>query len=196
MHLMLQATWARCYYSMRPKGQYEWECYCQCAITRTGVLLKFKQRRRQPYNADIISTLAQRLGQNRSMTFKSKWVKAHQDDDKLPGQILFDAALRNIDVDSLANDYLLATGKSQTRDNAAHVDAQAISISIQGTRITGRYEEVIREHIDRSYLRQYLSAKHDWSDSTWSCIDWYSHERHLKVLNGACLYQRLKFIHD
>jgi hypothetical protein len=27
-------------------------------------------------------------------------------------------------------------------------------------------------------------------------IDWYSHERHLKVLNGASLYQRLKFIHN
>ena len=40
------------------------------------------------------------------MAFKSTWVKAHQDDDKLPGQVLSDAALRNIDVDSLANDYL------------------------------------------------------------------------------------------
>ena len=40
------------YYSMRPKGQYEWECDSQCAITRTEVLLKFKQRQRQPYNAD------------------------------------------------------------------------------------------------------------------------------------------------
>ena len=40
------------------------------------------------------------------------------------------------------------------------------------------------------------SAKHAWTDSTWACIDWYSHERHLKVLKGACLFQRLKFIHD
>ena len=71
--------------------------------------IKFKQRRRYPYNADIISTLAQMLGQNRSMTFKSTWVEAHQDDDKLPGQVLSGAALINIAVDSLANDYLLAT---------------------------------------------------------------------------------------
>jgi hypothetical protein len=43
----------------------------------------------------------QRLGQNRSMTIKSKWVlKAHQDENKLPGQVLSDATLRNIDVDS------------------------------------------------------------------------------------------------
>jgi hypothetical protein len=104
--------------------------------------------------------------------------------------------LRNIDVDSIANDYLLDTRQPQTRDNAAHVDAQAISISIQGTRITGRYEYAIREHIDGSYLRHYLSAKHNWTDSTWSWIGWYSHERHLKVLKGACLFQRLKFIHD
>jgi hypothetical protein len=78
------------------------------------------------------------------MTLKSTWVKAHQDDDQLPGQILSDAVLRNIDVDNLANDYLLATDQPHTRDNAVHVDAQAI----QGSRITGRYEEAIREHID------------------------------------------------
>jgi hypothetical protein len=49
------------YYSMRPEGEYEWECESQCAITRTDVLLNFKQRRRQPYNADITSNLTQRL---------------------------------------------------------------------------------------------------------------------------------------
>ena len=158
------------YYSMRPKGQYAWACDSQCAITRTDILLKFKQRRRQPYNADIISNLTQRLGQNRSMTFKSAWVKAHQDDDQLPGQVhvLSDAALRNLDVDSLANDYLLETDQPQTRDNAAHVDAQAISISIQGTRIMGRYEDAIRRHIDGSYHCHYLSTKHKWMDSMWS----------------------------
>ena len=54
----------------------------------------------------------------------------------------------------------------------------------------------IRESIDGSYLN-YLSAKHKWSDSTWSWIDWYSHERHLKVLKGrACLHQLLNFIQD
>ena len=80
-------------------------------------------------------------------------VKAHQDENKLPGPVLSDVALRNIDVDSIANDYLLDTRQPQTQDNAAHVDAQAISISIQGTRIMGRYKDAIREHIDGSYLR-------------------------------------------
>jgi ribonuclease HI len=68
------------YYSMRPIGEYEWECDSQCAINRIDVLLKFDQRRRQPYNADIVSNLTQRLGQNRSLTIKSAWVKAHQDE--------------------------------------------------------------------------------------------------------------------
>jgi hypothetical protein len=95
------------------------------------------------------------------MTIKSTWVKAHQDENKLPGQVLPDTALRNIDVDSIVNGYLLDTRQPQTRDNAAHVDAQAITISIQGTRITDRYEDAIREHTDGSYLRHYLSAKHN-----------------------------------
>ena len=76
-------------------------------------------------------------------------------------------------MDSIAEDYLLDPRQPQTSDNAAHVDAQAISICIQGTRVIGRYEDAIRESIDGSYLRQYLSAKHDWSDSTWyvsTCI--------------------------
>ena len=128
------------------------------------------------------------------MAFQSTWVKAHQDEKKIQGQVLSDGALRNIKVDSIADDYLLDTCQPQTLENAAHVDAQAISICIQGTRITGRYEDAIRESIDGSYLRHYLSDKHNWSDSTWSWIDWYSHERNLKVLKGACLYQRLKFI--
>jgi hypothetical protein len=46
-------------------------------------------------------------------------------------------------------------------------------VAIQGTRITGRYEDAIRESIDGSYLRHYLSVKHKWSDSTLSWIDWY-----------------------
>ena len=99
---------------MQPKGEYEWECDSQCAITWTDILLKFKQRRWQPYNADIISNLTQRLGQNRSMTVNSTWVKAHQDEDKLPGQeVLSDAALRNIDVDSITNNYLLDPPSTQ-----------------------------------------------------------------------------------
>ena len=71
-----------------------------------------------------------------------------------------------------------------------------ISSTPVNPRPTGRYEDAIREHIDGSYLRHYLSVKHKWTDSTWACVDWYSHERHLKVLQGACLFQRLKFIHD
>jgi hypothetical protein len=133
------------------------------------------------------------------MTIKSTWVKAHQDEKKIPGQVLSNAALWNIKVDSIANDYILNTYQPQTVENAEHVDAQAISICIQGTRITGpRYEDAIHESIDGSYLCQYLSTNKDkWLDSTWSWIDWYSHERHLKVvLKVACLYQQLKFIHD
>jgi hypothetical protein len=79
------------------------------------------------------------------------WVQAHQDEKKIPGQILSDAALQNIKVDSIAEDYLLLDPRQpQTSDNAAHVDAQAISICIQGTRVTGRYEDAIHESIDGS----------------------------------------------
>ena len=109
------------YYSMRLKGEFEWECDSQCALNRIGVLLKFQQRRRQPYNADIISNLTHRLGQNRTMNIKRTWVQAHQDEKKLPGEILSDAALRNIKVDSIAKDYLLDPRQPQTSDNAAHV---------------------------------------------------------------------------
>ena len=74
-------------------------------------------------------------------------------------------------MDSIVTDYL-ENGTSQARANAEHLDAQAISIPIQGTRIMGRYEEVIREHIDGFYYRHYLSAKHNWTNSSWACIDW------------------------
>jgi hypothetical protein len=105
------------------------------------------------------------------MTIKSTWVKAHQDEKKLLGQILSDAALRNIKVDSIAEDCLLDPRQPQTSEIAVHVDAQAISICIQGTKVTGRYEDAIRQSIAGSYLRHYLSTKHNWSDLTWSLID-------------------------
>jgi hypothetical protein len=117
---------------------------------------------------------------------------SQQDGKKIPGQVLSDAALQNIKVDSIANGYLLDTCQPQTLENTEDVDAQAISICIQGTKITGRYEDAIRESIDGSYFRHYLSDKHQWSDSTWSWIDWYSHERHLKVLKPTNS-QKLKF---
>jgi hypothetical protein len=98
--------------------ELEWECDSQCALNRVGVLLKFTQRRRQPYNADIISNLTHRLGQNRTMNIKRTWVQAHQDEKKIPGQILSDAALRSIKVDSIAEDYLLDPRQPQTSDNA------------------------------------------------------------------------------
>jgi hypothetical protein len=66
------------------------------------------------------------------MNIKRTWVQAHQDKKKIPGQILSDAALWNIKVDSIAEDYLLDPHQpQQTSDNA-------ISICTQGTRVTGR----------------------------------------------------------
>ena len=63
----------------------------------------------------------------------------------------------------------LVNGTSQTRANAAHVDARAISIPNQeGPRITGRYEDAIREHIDGSY-----QLKHDKSST--ARVERYSH---------------------
>jgi hypothetical protein len=42
------------YYSMRLKGEYEWECDSQGVLNRIGVLLKFEQRRRQPHRVLIL----------------------------------------------------------------------------------------------------------------------------------------------
>ena len=67
------------------------------------------------------------------MTIKSTRVKAHQDENKLPSQVLSDAALQNINVNSIANHYLLDTCQPQPRDKAEHVDAQAVSICYQAT---------------------------------------------------------------
>ena len=64
----------------------------------------------------------------------------------------------SLKVDSIAEDCLLDPHQPQTSDNATHVDAQAIIICIQGTRVTGRYEDAsISESIDESYLRDYLT---------------------------------------
>jgi hypothetical protein len=173
---------------MRPKGEYEWECDSQCAINRTDVLLKFEQRWRQPYNADIISNLTQRLGQNRSMTIKSTWVKAYQDEKRY--QVKYSPTLLcriSIKVDSIANDYLLDTCQPQTLENAVHVDAQAISICIQGTRITGQYKDAICESIDGSYLRHY-PFEYDRAGTVLALARQYSRRHVRKALRGECFH--------
>jgi hypothetical protein len=137
------------YYLMRLKGEYEWECDSQCSLNRIAVLLKFEQRRRQLYNADIISYLTHRLGQNRSMNIKSAWVKAHQDEKKLPGQILSDAALRNLKADSIAEDYLLDPRQPQISENVEHVVLGVLSIANITQIIVEDHQPLFSVHYDK-----------------------------------------------
>ena len=76
------------------------------------------------------------------------------------------------------------------------MDAQAISISIQGTRITGRYEDVIREHINGAYLANILATHIHGRTQRGPVSTGTVMNATCKFLKGASLFQRIKFIHD
>ena len=83
------------------------------------------------------------------MTIKSTWVKAHQDEKKLPGQILSDAALRNLKADSIAEDYLLDPRQPQISENVEHVVLGVLSIANITQIIVEDHQPLFSVHYDK-----------------------------------------------
>ena len=80
--------------------------------------------------------------------------------------------------------------------NTTHVSWQKVSIVINGIRYPSQVEAQIRYHINGSYLKQYLQAKHGWSDKVWKTIDMHAFGHHFKSLAPAMKIHQMKFIHD
>ena len=59
-----------------------------------------------------------------------------------------------------------------------------------------RIDEQIRYHINGSYLKEFLKAKHSWSEHTWDTIDFKAFGRFFKSVSGSKQIQYMKFVHD
>ena len=105
------------------------------------------------------------------------------------------AARLNIDADFLATRYR-QHGRLRSMASIDHSPAQQVSIYINGTPVTGQYDECVRFHVNGYHHCQYVQHRHGWSNETWDDIDFYTFGKHFKSLRMPHRTQHFKYIHD
>jgi hypothetical protein len=180
-------------WGLRHRCKFCWFTDSKAAISRTNRYSRKKRATRMPYDADLLSLISDLLAELRR-PIVSVWVKGHQDSlrayEKLPL-----AARLNIDADFLATRYRLR-GRLKSSEQVDHSHGQQVSISINGKRLTGQFDECIRHHINGYHLRQYTQEKHGWDNSTWNEIDFNVFARHYQRLRPNRQIQQMKLIHE
>ncbi|KAI2494170.1 hypothetical protein MHU86_20364 [Fragilaria crotonensis] len=127
----------------------------------------------------LISTLIREIRR----PLRLEWVKGHQDSlqsyEKLPLK-----AHLNIDADFLATRYR-NRGRLKSSSSVDHQSGQGVSISINGRRLTSKYDSCIRYQINGYHLRRYMQQTHMWSDQTWDDVDFGLFGQHFRRLRPS-----------
>jgi hypothetical protein len=144
----------------------------KAAITKANrTRKKGAKRRRLCHDADIICQITDRLNRL-PLKIRLQWVKSHQD-RKTPYSDLDMAGRMNVDADSLAESFRLR----MTEDTFLPIrqglenPLTAVTLLIDGVRISSHYSHLIRSTIQKKKHRSYLQEKHNWSDTVWHAID-------------------------
>lgn len=87
-------------------------------------------------------------------------------------------------------------GKFKSSRSSDHQPTQKVSISINGTRLTGQYDECLRYHVNGYHLRTYIQRKRQWSDTVWDDVDFELFSKHFRGLRHSHQIQHMKFVHD
>ena len=144
------------------------------ALSRLAELSSSKQPTRQyPDNADVLSHIAWLWESLPEFIHIRKWVKAHQDSDRLFKELPWNARL-NVMADSLATAYYdQINPRQRPLKNPLFFPSCRVSLLVNGQRITAKYDDAIRFHINGTSHRQYLQkTKPAWhDDSVWNSID-------------------------
>ena len=158
----------------------------------TFTVSKDHRQRKQPDNSDPLS-VTKEVHKELKRPLKTQWIKAHQDERKEYEELSAEAKL-NVDIDGLAT----ATHKQRPKPTPTpeHIPATKIFVTINKNRYSSNIDANIRFQINGGYLRQYLQAKNNWSNTTWNNINLPALGRHLKKLPLAHHTAHLKFVHD
>ena len=89
------------------------------------------------------------------------WVRAHQDERAATLDALRLNARINVLVDKLATRYTEETTSTQLRPRkqAMMFQASKVSLLVNGRRVTAKYREVLRYHINGTRLRHFLQKE-------------------------------------
>ena len=144
----------------------------KAAITKVNRTRKTGARRRRLcHDADIICQITDRLDRL-PLKIRLQWVKSHQD-RKTPYRDLDMAGRMNVDADSLAESFRCRMTEDTFRPIRQGLEnpLTAVTLLIDGVRISSHYSHSIRSTIQKKKHRSYLQEKHKWSDTDWQAID-------------------------
>ena len=169
----------------QPICKYRWVCDSKAAISNVSKATdKERWISKQPNHSDYIGLIKDTVS-SLPEPVEIVWVKGHQirpiEGETPPRQ---SDITHNNRVDHLATWYREQKRKPQSKEQTDHVSSCIISISINKQRLVGNVEASIRYHVDGYQLRQYTQAKHQWSNKTWSCIDFEAFGRFYKGLTA------------
>ena len=191
--LLLVAALSR-YWGLSHRCKFRWIVDSTAAISKVQMVTrKGALPHRQPSNIDFLSIIAE-LFQEIRRPISITWVKGHQDSDSGTRQLSRDAC-NNIAVDALATKHRIDR-RLPPRQLIPHLDAMRVSISMNGLRLTGHFDDMIRFHVNGYHLRLHMQSKFQWNDAVWSIIDHHLFGQHFKSLSPAAQVQRMKFVYD
>ena len=191
--LLLLVSLSR-FWGLKHRCSFRWYCDSKSAISRIQRYCRHMSRvTTMPYDADLLS-LIKSLLQELRCKFTPTWVKGHQDNllayEKLPM-----SARLNIDADFLTTRYR-QRGKLKSRETVSHEPTQQCSITINGVRLTGQYDDSIRYHINGYHLKQQLQQTNQWSKSVWEEVDFKVFGAHFRRLRPSLQVTHMKVVHN
>ena len=181
-------------WGMKHRCSFRWYCDSKSAISRINRYcrraLKFNI---MPYDADLLSLIKSLLSELRRK-FTSIWAKGHQDSLTAYANLPLAARL-NIDADFLTTRYR-QRGRLKSMERLPHEPSQQCSVTINGIRITGQYDESIRYHINGYHLKLYLQEQNQWSQLVWNEVDFQVFGAHFRRLCPARQATHMKVVHN
>ncbi len=125
-----------------------------------------------PDDADILAHVRWLLTQIQQYEISVEWVKSHQDEGTNWKDLPLNSCI-NVMVDDLAMDNR-ESGKSyakKPRAQALMFQAARVNLIENGRRVTAKYEDAMRYHINETRLRKFAQSTRLWEDATWTSID-------------------------
>jgi len=127
-----------------------------------------------------------------------KWVKAHQDTQKLDDLLVFGPLTANATINVLC-DKLATSAYAITPPhslNPHHMHASKVSITIHNQRVHTNMNHIIAHAYHMPKLRDYILERTGWTTDIFNSVDWDVTELYMKSLPDTTRTNAVKFIHD
>ncbi|KAI2498643.1 hypothetical protein MHU86_15820 [Fragilaria crotonensis] len=181
------------FWGLKHRCSFNWYTDSRSAISRFHTFCGRRRSIRMPSDADLLSIISSSL-RVLKRSFRPIWVKAHQDVaisyDRLPV-----SARLNIDADFLATRYR-EHGRLRSRSSVDHRQDNGSTLYINGSPVTGHYDDCIRFHVNGYHQRAEIQKTEQWNDAAWDLVDFQTFGNHFRKLRPTLRTQHFKFIHE